>query len=78
MLTPPIIACMCGLVVGAVPPLRALLLPPAAGGAAPLPVFSCLQTFGKAYAPAALLVLAGSLASADAAKKGGGGAKGGG
>ena len=76
VLTPPIIACMCGLVVGAVPPLRALLLPPAAGGAAPLPFYSCLQTFGKAYAPAALLVLAGSLASADAAKKGGGGTKG--
>ena len=76
VLTPPIIACVCGLVVGAVPPLRALLLPPAAGGAAPLPFYSCLQTFGKAYAPAALLVLAGSLASADAATKGGGGAKG--
>ena len=75
VLTPPIIACMCGLVVGAVPPparaaaaarrrrrgTASLLLVPA--------------DLGKAYAPAALLVLAGSPASADAATKGGGGAR---
>ena len=43
--------------VGAVAPLRALLVPPTT----PLPLFRCIQIFSKAYSPAALLVLASSL-----------------
>ena len=64
VLTPPIMGCLAGIVVGAVPPLRALLLPTAGSttGLFPLPLFGCLEAFGRAYSPAALLVLASSLA----------------
>ena len=58
VLTPPIVGCFIGIFVGSIAPLRALLVPPAS----PLPLHRCLQTFGKAYSPAALLVLASSLA----------------
>lgn len=58
VLTPPIIGCLLGLLIGALPPLRALLVPPST----PLPLFRCLQVFGNAYSPTALLVLATSLA----------------
>ena len=69
-LSPPIAACLAGLVVGSAPPLRAALLPAAAPSAPSLqswlPLFRCLEALGKAYSPAALLALAGSLAaSAD-------------
>ena len=57
VLTPPILGCLVGIVVGALAPLRALLVPPAT----PLPLHRCLEVFGKAYSPAALLVLASSL-----------------
>jgi len=62
VMTPPIIGCLSGLAVGLTPPLRAVLLP-SMDSPSVVPLFRCLQTFGKAYAPAALLVLAGSLAS---------------
>ncbi|EOD09217.1 hypothetical protein EMIHUDRAFT_452869 [Emiliania huxleyi CCMP1516] len=66
-LSPPIAACLAGLVVGSAPPLRAALLPAAAPSAPSLqswlPLFRCLEALGKAYSPAALLVLAGSLAA---------------
>jgi len=58
VLTPPIIGCLAGIAVGALPPLRALFVPPATL----LPFHRCLEIFGKAYSPAALLVLASSLA----------------
>lgn len=64
VLTPPILGCLAGLLVGSLPPLRALLLPASAGGSAlcVLPIYRCLSYFGKGYGPAALLVLASSLA----------------
>jgi len=64
VLTPPIMGCLAGIVVGAVPPLRALLVPAAGSATAlfPLPLHRCIEAFGKAYSPAALLVLASSLA----------------
>ena len=58
VLTPPIIGCLAGILVGSIPPLRSLLVPPYTV----LPIHRCLETFGKAYSPAALLVLASSLA----------------
>jgi len=58
VLTPPIVGCLVGIVAGGLPPLRALLVPPAS----PLPLHRALEVFGKAYSPAALLVLASSLA----------------
>ena len=61
-LTPPICACLAGMVVGGVPALRSLLVP-GAGGALVLPLHRCLSIFAKAYSPAALLVLASSLAT---------------
>lgn len=61
--SPPIIACVCGLLIGATPPLARLLLPSAAGAPSPLPLYRCLENLGRAYSPAALLVLAGSLAA---------------
>lgn len=50
VLTPPIVGCLSGILVGALPPLRTLLVPPAGGGAAllPLPLHRCLEAFGKA------------------------------
>eukprot|EP00316_Scyphosphaera_apsteinii_P012386 CAMPEP_0119303866 /NCGR_PEP_ID=MMETSP1333-20130426/5229_1 /TAXON_ID=418940 /ORGANISM="Scyphosphaera apsteinii, Strain RCC1455" /LENGTH=436 /DNA_ID=CAMNT_0007306637 /DNA_START=114 /DNA_END=1424 /DNA_ORIENTATION=+ len=62
-LSPPILACLAGLVIGSTPPLSQLLLPSATGAPSPLPLYRCLDSFGKAYSPAALLVLAGSLAA---------------
>jgi len=68
-LSPPIIACITGLLVGSVPILRRLLLPSPTGAAAPLPLYRCLDNLGRAYSPAALLVLAGSLAAPTSGKK---------
>jgi len=69
VLTPPIIGCLVGIVVGALAPLRWLLVPPST----PLPLHRCLALFGKAYSPAALLVLASSLGlPAPKADQGGG------
>jgi len=61
VLTPPIVGCLAGIVVGSVAPLRTLLVP-LDGRLAPLPFHRCLSVFAKAYSPAALLVLASSLA----------------
>eukprot|EP00965_Chrysotila_dentata_P038993 1296052-Pleurochrysis_carterae.AAC.1 len=69
ILTPPIIGCLAGLMVGLVPPLRALLLPSASGEQSALPLYRCLRTFGKAYAPSAVLVLAGSFAAVRLASR---------
>ena len=62
-LSPPIIACLIGLIIGSTPFLRQLFLPTAAGMASPLPLYRCFENLGRAYSPAALLVLAGSLAA---------------
>ena len=50
VLTPPIMGCLAGIVVGAVPPLRALLVPAAGSATAlfPLPLHRCIEAFGKA------------------------------
>ena len=58
ILSPPIIACLAGLVVGLVPTLRTLWLSPAG---LLNPVLEALRTLSSAYLPAVLLVLAGSL-----------------
>lgn len=64
VLTPPIVGCLAGIAVGGLPPLRALLIPPPNGmGLLPIPLHTCLESFGKAYSPAALLVLSSSLAA---------------
>ncbi|KAL1524959.1 hypothetical protein AB1Y20_019835 [Prymnesium parvum] len=65
---PPIVACLAGLLIGVTPPLRRLLLPSAAGAPPPLPLYRCLENFGKAYSPAAVLALAGSLATPAAGR----------
>lgn len=68
-LSPPVIGSIMGIIIGATPHLRQVFL---TGWA--YPFFSALQTLGTAYLPAALLVLAGSLASkkktTDAAQSG--------
>ena len=49
VLTPPILGCLSGIVIGSIPPLRALLVPPPGGSALlPLPLHRCLEAFGKA------------------------------
>ena len=49
VITPPIVGCICGLIVGATPILRTLLVPPPGGTALlPLPLHRCLSNFGKA------------------------------
>lgn len=59
----PVIGCIAGMIVGLLPWGRALLL----GKNAPLsPVFDALKGLGNAYLPAAILVLAGSLAKPGA------------
>jgi len=57
-LSPPVIGSIGGIIIGATPVLRNAFL---TGWA--YPMFSAMQTLGTAYLPAALLVLAGSLAS---------------
>ena len=66
VVTPPILALLVGLLVGSVPALHRRLVPSAslAGGGCPLPLYRCLDNLGRAYSPAALLVLAGSLGAA--------------
>lgn len=59
--SPPILACIVGVVIGCVPWLHRLLVPSAGGAPPPLPLFRCFSNLGRAYSPAALLVLAGSL-----------------
>jgi predicted permease len=56
LLSPPVVACLFGIVVGANPLLRMLFF----NGIA-TPLFGACKTLGGAYVPAALLVLAGSL-----------------
>lgn len=58
VLSPPVVGSICGVIVGSNPLLRNLLITPN-GLLAPL--FGALKTFGVAYLPAAILVLAGSL-----------------
>ena len=58
LLSPPVVGMLLGMVIGITTPIRNLFL---SGWANPL--FSAIQTIGTAYLPAALLVLAGSVAS---------------
>ena len=58
VLSPPVVASLCGLFVGYTPCLRNLLIP---ANAIFNPVFEAMRTLGSAYLPAVLLVLAASL-----------------
>jgi len=63
LLSPPVVGSITGIIVGSTPILRGLFI----DASAPLaPVFGALRTFGLAYLPAAILVLAGSLVKKDA------------
>lgn len=57
-LSPPVIGSIMGVIIGSTPILRNALMKP---GAALFPIFGSLKTFGVAYLPSAILVLAGSL-----------------
>ena len=62
LLSPPVIGSLTGIIIGSNPFLRGLFI----NAGAPLaPVFGALRTFGVAYLPAAILVLAGSLVKKD-------------
>lgn len=64
LLSPPVVGSITGIIVGSSPILRGLFL----NAGAPLaPVFGALRTFGLAYLPAAILVLAGSLVKKEEA-----------
>lgn len=56
LLSPPVIGCILGLMIGSIPMLRSAFF----GGIA-TPLFGAMSTLGTAYLPVALLVLAGSL-----------------
>ncbi|CAM9855393.1 unnamed protein product [Ascophyllum nodosum] len=59
IVSPPVMGCVAGMVVGLLPWGKTLLL----GKSAPLsPVFDAIKRLGSAYLPAAILVLAGSIA----------------
>mmetsp|Transcript_40988 Transcript_40988/g.41862 ORF Transcript_40988/g.41862 Transcript_40988/m.41862 type:complete len:445 (+) Transcript_40988:80-1414(+) len=58
ILSPPIMGCLMGLVVGSIAPLSNVITKP---DGLLFPVFGAMQTLGAAYLPAVLLVLAGSL-----------------
>ncbi|CAM9880173.1 unnamed protein product [Chrysoparadoxa australica] len=59
ILSPPVLGCILGALVGVTPALRSMLV----GAGAPLsPIFESLRSLGTAYLPAAILVLSGSLA----------------
>ncbi|CAM9548040.1 unnamed protein product, partial [Hapterophycus canaliculatus] len=65
ILSPPIVACMTGLVIGLSPPLRWLLV----RDGAPLgPMWAAFSNLTAAYTPAGVLVLAGSLANCPPGK----------
>ncbi|CAM9839174.1 unnamed protein product [Ectocarpus fasciculatus] len=65
VLSPPIVACMTGLVIGLSPPLRWLLM----REGAPLgPMWSAFSNLTAAYTPSGVLVLAGSLANCPPGK----------
>ncbi|CAM9240918.1 unnamed protein product [Ectocarpus sp. 12 AP-2014] len=65
VLSPPIVACMMGLVIGLSPPLRWLLM----REGAPLgPMWSAFGNLTAAYTPSGVLVLAGSLANCPPGK----------
>ena len=57
-LSPPVIGSIMGVIIGSTPMLRDVLMKP---GAPLFPIFGSLKTFGVAYLPSAILVLAGSL-----------------
>ncbi|CAM9668370.1 unnamed protein product [Phaeothamnion confervicola] len=59
IISPPVLGCIAGAAVGMCPPVYALLIGPRAIFS---PVFESLKALGAAYLPAAILVLAGSLA----------------
>ena len=63
LLSPPVVGSITGIIVGSTPILRGLFID---AGAPLAPVFGALRTFGLAYLPAAILVLAGSLVKKDA------------
>ncbi|CAN0264660.1 unnamed protein product [Ascophyllum nodosum] len=58
--SPPIVACLVGLVIGLSPPLRWLLMRP---GAPLEPLWAAFTNLTVAYTPSGVLVLAGSLAN---------------
>ncbi|CAN0264600.1 unnamed protein product [Ascophyllum nodosum] len=58
--SPPIVACLVGLVIGLSPPLRWLLMRP---GAPLEPLWAAFTNLTVAYTPSGILVLAGSLAN---------------
>jgi predicted permease len=62
VLSPSVIGSLLGIILGSSSILRDLFLVP---GAHLAPVFGSLKTFGVAYLPAAILVLAGSLVKKD-------------
>mmetsp|Transcript_10233 Transcript_10233/g.19171 ORF Transcript_10233/g.19171 Transcript_10233/m.19171 type:complete len:485 (-) Transcript_10233:917-2371(-) len=62
-LSPPVIGSLMGIIIGSTSILRNAFLTP---GAPLAPVFGAFRTFGVAYLPAAVLVLAGSLVKKDA------------
>lgn len=66
-LSPPVIGSLTGIVIGSNSVLRSAFLTP---GAPFAPVFGAFRTFGAAYLPAAVLVLAGSLVRKDAPTNG--------
>ena len=63
-LNPPVIGSVLGVVVGTVPLMRAIFLEDDSIGA---PLFAAVQTFGTAYLPSTILVLAGSMVAAGGA-----------
>jgi predicted permease len=62
LLSPPVVGSIMGIVIGSNSFLRSIFLTP---GAPLAPVFGAFRTFGVAYLPAAVLVLAGSLVRKD-------------
>ena len=66
LLSPPVIGSIMGIVIGSSSILRNLFLEP---GALFAPLFGALRTFGVAYLPSAILVLAGSLVKKDTGEK---------
>eukprot|EP00752_Nemacystus_decipiens_P012493 g11065.t1 len=65
ILSPPIVACLAGLVIGLSPPLRWLLM----RKGAPLgPMWAAFSNLTAAYTPSGVLVLAGSLANCPPGK----------
>lgn len=65
-LSPPVVGCILGILIGTVPLLRSVFM-----GGLGTPLFSAVNTLGTAYLPASVLVLAGSLVQSTTFKPGG-------